>query len=164
MVRKWLPVKLGVIGLVAGAALVCGVGSAAAFDAKDPLTIHFVKQCPANTCTGELVREDGREIPNSSDYWAPTSTSVRSWPLVNFTAVETVSAAQGSLTIASTGVIDCAAVPTTVVATGTVVSGEWEGHDLTGSTIQESGQRVSAEKCGHPLNTTFAGTLLVYAG
>jgi len=159
--------KSGILSLGALAALAAGFSPAAALAPDRPVAIDFVKICPQSTCTGYLVRSNGDQIPNSSDFWARTSATV-AWPLIDFTATETVASAHGSLTIESTGVINCGVIPTTVSATGTVVSGRWEGKGLSGSPITEDGHRVTNDTCtsssGGSLAHTFEGSLEVFPG
>jgi hypothetical protein len=155
--------KLGVMALAAFGALVAGFGPMTASASNDALTIRFVKDCPGSTCSGYLVRERGEPIQNSSDSFAPTSA--KGFPVIHFTANETVSSRHGNLNISSTGTIDCSVTPTTVVANGTVVSGTWKGDNLSGSPIHEVGHRVTNDPCGSnpAFSHTFVGTLWVFA-
>src|ERR1700674_534374 len=153
--------KFAVVAVTAFGSLLAG--SAPALAERDkPLSLDFVKVCPQSVCTGVLVREDGQVIPNSSDYFAPTSA--HGFPVIQFTAVETVTSSHGILNILSAGTIDCGALPTIVVADGTVTSGHWKGKDLSGSPIHEVGRRVTNEPCSckPAFSHAFAGTLWVF--
>jgi hypothetical protein len=153
--------KFAVVSLSVLSALLTGFTPVTAAESEHPLTIHFMKDCPASTCTGVLVRENGKVIANSSDSFS--ATSGQGFPVIHITAVEAVSSRHGSLNLQLSGTIDCSAAPTTVITAGTVVSGRWNGEDMTGSSVHEVGHRVTSDPCSNnpALSHTFVGTLWV---
>jgi hypothetical protein len=156
---KW---RSAVVALGAFGALLTGVVPAAAGESEHALTIHFMKVCPANTCTGVLLRKNGKVIRNSGDNFIAKSGS--GYPIIHFTALETVSSSHGTLNLTTSGTIDCSVAPTRVVADGTVSSGRWNGEDMTGSLIHEVGERVNNDPCSSnpAYSHTFRGTLWVF--
>ena len=135
----------------AALALALAPGAAAS---TGPLKLSFTKDCPVLTCTGSLLSPSGKPIPGSSvnSEIAPVWVSGGEDTL-HYSSVETISSRQGSLTMRLLGIADFTADPDVTYVIGTVESGSWRGHDLTGASITVLATRAFA--------TTFRGVIRV---
>lgn len=124
------------------ATLVLALAPAGAVRASSsPVVIDFEKSCPAFTC------EETAASP--VDVATAITSGWLSGSVFHYTATETLSSANGSVTLDLVGVLVLNRVPNLTVLHGTVTSGSWDGVDLAGAEVYASAVRVGG--------STFAG-------
>lgn len=108
---------------------------------NEPLVISFEKDCPEFTCS--------ETASSPVDVETVITSGWLSGYVFHYTATETLSSADGSVTIDLVGVLMLAQDPDLTVLNGTVASGSWNGVDLAGAQVHALAVRVSG--------STFAG-------
>jgi hypothetical protein len=131
-------------GFVAAAA-VAAVTLPASAAPNAPIVIAFEKDCPVLTCEETAA--------------SPVEVSTVITPLAfgggvfHYAATETLSSANGSVTLSLTGILNFNTDPDFTVLRGTVSGGSWNGVSLEGAQVWGSATRVGG--------TVFAGTVWI---
>ena len=134
-------------GLAACLATLTLATTAQAAGGKQPLVLPFEKDCPVLTCW-----ETARSPVRVSTEVTPISFENG---IFQYTAIETLSSAQGSVTLHLAGFMDTNAEPDYTLLSGTVASGSWNGKRLAGSRVYAAAYRVPGTE------TTFAGAVVI---
>ena len=109
------------------------------------IVIAFEKDCPEYTCTETAA--------SPVDVYTEITSGWLSGSVFHYTAMETLSSASGSVTVAFDGVLILHRDPNLTTLNGTLTSGSWNGVDLTGAEVHASAIRVAG--------TTFAGSVQI---
>jgi hypothetical protein len=117
----------------------------AAFAASSPIVIEFQKDCPEFTCWETAASPVAVEATITSG-WLSGS-------VFHYTSNETLSSAEGSVTIDFVGVLILDRSPNLTVLSGTVRSGSWSGVDLSGARVHATAIRL--------FDTTFGGSVQI---
>lgn len=108
---------------------------------NEPLVISFEKDCPGFTCS--------ETASSPVDVETVITSGWLSGAVFHYTATETLSSADGSVTVDLAGVLMLAQDPDLTILNGTVTGGSWNGVDLVGAQVHASAVRVTG--------STFAG-------
>ena len=127
------------------ALLLTSAGLARATDAA-PIVIAFVKDCPVLTC------EETSASPVDVQT-VVTPVKLSGW-IFHYTAIETFTSADGSLTVSLSGILNLAQTPNATVLQGVVVEGTWDGVDLSGARVYAEATRL--------FDTTFGGSVSIF--
>lgn len=102
---------------------------------NEPIVISFEKDCPGFTCT--------ETASSPVDVETVITSGWLSGDVFHYTATETLSSGDGSVTVDLVGVLMLARDPDLTVLNGTVTSGSWNGIDLAGARVHASAVRVT---------------------
>jgi hypothetical protein len=109
------------------------------------IIIDFVKDCPVDTCdhTADSPVDVHTQV---TSYWV-------SGPILHYTATETLTSDNGSVTIDLVGQLNYARTPNLTVLSGVVTAGSWGGVSLVRAEVHAWAERIEG--------TTFGGSVQI---